>query len=256
MRLLKQIIASELVNHKELNHRDELIKKLCQNLFIALKNNEEIKKSECIIANELKDMKNEMQQFSDLMIRKCNDQKNKTSNQIESNGSTKQVNIDSECQTDFNHNEDESSLELCRKQILCQSSFLSQFDYNHIDMTKNDECDKSLMHFKNLNGFSHLIDQDDQKIENQNDVSNQSIGETTTNVQMLINQIRALEEKIQIERQSYLEENEKLNHIIDEKQKQIKDLEQYRKEKNQKSSNSLGKNVSLYIDNSENPPQG
>lgn len=178
MELLKNIISNELANHNELNDQARLIKTLCTRLHQALQNNEEIRKSEMVITQELQDMKQEMQQFTTTMM--MNGTKSRPSTTINSNHS----------------NNDESSLELCRKQILNQSSFLSQIDYNHIDMTNlDDQCDH------------------DQKQQQPNNVH-----------QILIEQIRILEKKMEIERHSYMEENERLNIVIDEKQKLIDNL--------------------------------
>lgn len=187
MDLLENIISNELSNHNELYDRNHLIKKLCKRLHQALQNNEEIRKSEMVINQELQDMKHEMQQFTTMMMI--------SSTKSQQRPSTTTTNSN----TSLDVNNDESSLELCRKQILNQSSFLSQMDYNHIDLT-------------NVN---NKIDCNDQQQPEQ---------QQQPNVQMLIEQIRMLEKKIEIERHSYLEENERLNLVIDEKQKFIDDL--------------------------------
>ena len=188
MDLLENIISNELSNHNELYDRNHLIKKLCKRLHQALQNNEEIRKSEMVINQELQDMKHEMQQFTTMMMISSSKSRPSTTTTTNSN-------------TSLDANNDESSLELCRKQILNQSSFLSQMDYNHIDLTTNANNDK--------------IDCNDQSQPEQ---------QQQPNVQMLIEQIRMLEKKIEIERHSYLEENERLNLVIDEKQKFIDDL--------------------------------
>ncbi|OTF74829.1 hypothetical protein BLA29_010014, partial [Euroglyphus maynei] len=68
MELLKNIISNELANHNELNDQARLIKTLCTRLHQALQNNEEIRKSEMVITQELQDMKQEMQQFTTTMM--------------------------------------------------------------------------------------------------------------------------------------------------------------------------------------------
>nr|XP_027200506.1 A-kinase anchor protein 9-like isoform X3 [Dermatophagoides pteronyssinus] len=209
MDLLENIISNELSNHDELYDRNELIKKLCKRLHQALQNNEEIRKSEMVINQELQDMKHEMQQFTTMMMI----------------SSTKSQRPSTNSNTSLDANNDESSLELCRKQILNQSSFLSQMDYNHIDLT---------------NANNDKIDCNDQPQPEQQQ----------PNVQMLIEQIRMLEKKIEIERHSYLEENERLNLVIDEKQKFIDDLLLNNDEDNGKTLMTTTKKKKSICDNS------
>nr|XP_046908287.1 A-kinase anchor protein 9-like isoform X3 [Dermatophagoides farinae] len=198
MELLQNIISNELANHEELNDRNRLIKTLCTRLHQALQNNEEIRKSEMAITQQLQDMKHEMQQFSTMML---------TTTTTKSRAATINTNSSNISVDNKNDDAEESSLELCRKQILNQSSFLSQIDYNHIDMSNSAfDCDK----ISNHNHHHHHHDNDQQQQQ--------------PNVQMLIDQIRMLEKKIEMERHSYLEENERLNIVIDEKQKLIDDL--------------------------------
>lgn len=208
---IRNIIATELDDfHEKLVNRDELVKKLCHRLHLALKNNNAIRKSELTIAKELQDMKNEIQQFS-TYVSKCKNDSNKNNNSL-------QFFVD-----------EESSLELCRKQILNQSSFLSQIDYNHIDSMNNSACDKL--------SFS-LQNNDKQKLNNNDDAKTED-----TNVQLLIEQIKTLENKIHTERESYLEENERLNSVIDEKQKIIDEYETKLKGKlNNHNQNNTGTN--------------
>lgn len=215
---IRNIITTELDDfHEKLANRDELVKKLCHRLHLALKNNNAIKKSELTIAKELQEMKNELQQFSTYVNQCKNDSTLNKINQTNNNNSL-QFFVD-----------DESSLELCRKQILNQSSFLSQIDYNHIDSMNNSACDKLSFSLPNNDN------QDFQKTKN-----NPNHDKTeNTNVQLLIEQIKTLENKIHTERESYLEENERLNSVIDEKQKII---DEYETKLNGKSINNLNHN--------------
>lgn len=67
MDLLRTVIVNELNNYPDLKRRDELIVRLCQQLQCALVNQSEVEKSENLIDTDLKEIKQQMRQFSTLV---------------------------------------------------------------------------------------------------------------------------------------------------------------------------------------------
>lgn len=222
--LVKSVLSSPpTCDPTELKKREEIIRTLFKYICHERQIIEEARQAENLAAEELEIIKHQVKDISSQMY-KYKDSFNQNKAVLKS----------SECQTDLPSEATptlqlnlEASFEACRRQRLPNHSTIFIDSVEHQHHTKSSSVLVT-------NGNVAAQDDCDPNFE-----------------KMLLDQFKVYEEKIQTERLSYLEENERLNRIVEENSKTIKELKsQLRRSSNSSvlNSTSTSSKNSTYVD--------
>lgn len=227
--LVKSVLSSPpTCDPTELKKRDEIIRTLFKYICHERQIIEEARQAENAASEELEIIKHQVKNISSQM--------HKYKDSVNQNKAVQKSLVDSECQTDLPSPSSpssqlnlEASFEKCRRQQAPHHStmFLDSVEQEHIKPTSAVVT----------NGNVAAQDDCDPNFE-----------------KMLLDQFKVYEEKIQTERLSYLEENERLNRIVEENSKTIKELKsQLRRSSNSSvlNSTSSSSKTSTYVDAEE-----
>lgn len=211
--VLESIVLNELSKHNDIKKRDAIIRKLFSRLHRELQDKEDLRKSEELIVEELKDFTHQVKHmtFAALVAK---DKSNVNSNCTTANN----PNINkkcSECQTDFSPTINDS-IETCRRMVV------------------DNETNDFNIHNKLLTTTINLVNEND---------GNPNFDK------ILLEQIKQHENTIQSERQSYIDEIQRLNRIVEDKNNDIHNLREQVKRSISNSISSASSTLkSIYLD--------